>query len=354
MTVVDVAGTLYLVLAAQGLALAVTRAGLPVLGQGAFVAVGGVGTVLLGPGHAGWPLGLAAATATAAAGVLGWVVGFGAARLRGAYLALATWALAWCVQAVLLAFPAVGGGAEGLTAATPARLESPTLGLGLTLTPGVHALVAGLLVASVLGLSVRLERGPGGLDLAALRGGPDVAAGLGVPVAARRRAVLSVTATLGGLSGAGTAVLLGLVAPADVSPVLGLELVVAVLAGAALVGERVPALAPVLGVLLVSAVPPLADALAVAVGTSADRARGALTAVLLVAVLALRVVRRPARAVAAPGPQPGSSPGSLPVPPGREPAREPPPELRELPLQPPEPRAQSQQARQQAPRPPES
>ena len=264
------------------------------LGQGAFVAVGGFGTLLLGPGHAGLPLGLAAAAATALAGVLGWLVGFGAARLRGPYLALATWALAWLVQSVLLAFPSVGGGAQGLTAPSPARLVSPGLGTVLTLTPAVHVGIAATLVLVVLAASVRLEAGPGGLDLAALRGGPDLAAGLGVPGgrAPARRA--GVAATLGGLSGAGTAVLLGLVAPADVGPLLGLELVVAVLAGAALVGRRAPALAPVVGVALLLALPPLADALAGVLGTSAERARGALTALLLAVVLALRVpgVRR--------------------------------------------------------------
>ena len=163
--------------------------------------------------------------------------------------------------------------------------------LTLTLTPAVHVLVAGTLAALALAAAVRVERGPGGLDLAALRGGPDLAAALGVPVAARRRTVIAVTATAGGLSGAGTAVLLGLVAPADVGPRLGLELVVAVLAGAAVLGSRLPALAPVVGVALLALLPSVADLGAALLGTSAERARGALTALLLAGVLVLRVLR---------------------------------------------------------------
>ncbi|MBW3551812.1 MAG: hypothetical protein KY442_13830 [Proteobacteria bacterium] len=60
MSVVELAQALWLLVAALGLALSVSYAGLPVLGQGAFFAVGAVGTALLGPGGAGLPLGVAA------------------------------------------------------------------------------------------------------------------------------------------------------------------------------------------------------------------------------------------------------------------------------------------------------
>ena len=57
---------LYLLVAAYGLAVAVSYAGLPVLGQGAFVAVGAFGTSQLAA-H-GVPLGVAVITAVAMAG----------------------------------------------------------------------------------------------------------------------------------------------------------------------------------------------------------------------------------------------------------------------------------------------
>jgi ABC-type branched-subunit amino acid transport system ATPase component/ABC-type branched-subunit amino acid transport system permease subunit len=293
---VELAQALWLLVAALGLALSVQYAGLPVLGQGAFVAVGGVGTALLGPGGRGLPLGVAVAICVVAAGVLGQLVALAAARLEGAYLALATWALAWLVYRAMLAFPDTFGGAQGLVRRTPAHLVSPSLGVELVLTPAAHVGIAAVVcVAAVLAL-LRLERGPAGLDLAALREGPLLAASLGVPVAARRRAVLSATAALGALSGAGTVVLLGLVAPADVSPLLSLQLFVAVL-----VGGTARWWGPVLGVALLTVLPHVADALP----GDAERASGVLTALLLVVVL---VVRRLLSRLGSPPPAPVRGP----------------------------------------------
>ncbi len=285
MSSVEVAQALYLLLAALGLALAVSYAGLPVLSQGAFVAVGGFGTALLGPGGAGLPLLAAVVLAVLAAAAAGLVVALAAGRLPAAPLALATWGLAWLVAEVLRAFPGTYGGEQGLVRPAPATLVSPTLGLTLRLTPAVHVALAATACVLTVAALVRVSRGPGGLDLAALRKSPELAASLGIPVAARRRTVLCVTAALGGLSGAGTLVLLGLVAPQDVGPLLSLQLFVAVL-----VGGTARWWGPVLGVALLTALPHVVDAF----GGGADPARrsGLLTAGLLVAVLAGRQLLR--------------------------------------------------------------
>lgn len=301
MSALDVAQALWLLVAAGGLALSVSYAGLPVLGAGAFVAVGGYGTALLGPGGQGWPLGLAVLASVVAAGAAGWLVALGASRLEGPYLALATWALAWLVQRSLLAYPERFGGVDGRTTPSPAHLVSPVLGLDLVLSPRVHVVLALVVALTVLVALARLGRGPAGLDLAALREGPEVATSLGVPVAARRRTVLGVTAALCALSGAGSTVLLGLVSPEDVSPLVSLELFVAVL-----VGGVARWWGPVLGVAVLTGLPHLGDALARAGGLDVERSRGVVTAALLVAVLALRgpVGRRLQR----PGPAPGAPP----------------------------------------------
>lgn len=313
MSAVDLAQALDLLVAALGLALAVSYAGLPVLGQGAFIAVGAYGTALLGPGGAGWPLGIACGASVLAAAVLGYLVALGASRLAGPYLALATWALAWLVQRILLGYPGVFGGADGLTRPSPAHLVSPSLGLDLMLTPAVHVVGAALVCLGLVGVLVRVDRGPGGLDLAALREGPELAASLGVPVAARRRTVLSATAAAGALSGAGSTVLLGLVSPSDVSPLVSLQLLVAVL-----VGGAARWWGPVLGVALLTALPSVADTIATGSGADPERWRGVLTAALLVAVLALRgpVARRLSR----PGPAPGA-PAASSSPPAENPWR---------------------------------
>ena len=281
MTVVDLAAALWLLVAAIGLALPVAYAGVPVLGQSAFVAIGGVGTALLGPGGLGLPLGIAVVAAVAAAGGAGYLVARGASRLEGAYLALATWALAWLVAELLAAFPGVFGGEQGLVRDAPARLVSPALGLELVLTPTTHVVLAGSICLTLLLGLRRLEAGPAGLDLTALREDLALARSLGIPVAARRRAVLTVAAAAGGLSGAGSLVLLGLVAPADVGPLLSLQLFVAVL-----IGGTARWWGPVLGVAVLTALPEVADVLSGAAGLAPERVRGVLTAALLLAVLA--------------------------------------------------------------------
>jgi ABC-type branched-subunit amino acid transport system ATPase component/ABC-type branched-subunit amino acid transport system permease subunit len=275
------AADLYLLVAAYGLALAVSYAGLPVLGQGAFVAVGAFGTAQLA-GH-GVPLLVAVAIAVVAAGGAGYVVGFAAARLAGSSLALATWGLAWLVYSALVLFPRLSGGSQGLTRRTPASLTSPSLGIDVVLQPWVHAVVGAVLVVALALVLIRADAGPWGLDWAALRTGPALADSIGVPVQRRRRAVLAAAAALGALGGAGTAVLQGVVAPVDYSPLLSLQLFVAVL-----VGGTATWWGPALGIGLLAALPTTADAIASAAGIDPLRARAVLTAVLLVAVLALR------------------------------------------------------------------
>ncbi|MDX6217290.1 MAG: branched-chain amino acid transport system ATP-binding protein livM, partial [Frankiales bacterium] len=145
---------------------------------------------------------------------------------------------------------------------------------------------------------LRAARGPGGLDLAALREGPEIAATLGVPVARRRRAVLALAGGVIAFAGAGNALLLGLVVPSDVSPLVSLQLFVAVL-----LGGTARWWGPVLGVAVLTALPPVADGLARAADVDVERSRGVLTALLLLAVVVLRgpVGRRFSR----PGPAPG-------------------------------------------------
>jgi branched-chain amino acid transport system permease protein len=298
-TSVDLARDLWLLLAALGLNLSVGYAGQPVLGQGAFVAVGAYGTLLLAPR---WPLPLAVLAAVAGAGVLGWVVDFGAARLRGAFLALGTWALAWLAVAVLAAFPGTFGGEQGLVRTAPATLVSPSLGLGWRLTPRTHVAIALLLCAALVLATRALGRSAVGLDLAALRQGPEAAASVGVRGPALRRNALAASAAFAALSGAGTAVLLGVVAPSSVAPLLSIQLFVAVLIG----GTANP-YGPLLGVSLLLVLP---------TGIGTERGRGLLTAVVLVAALALREpaarALRALRRARPRAPRPEALPGSEP------------------------------------------
>jgi branched-chain amino acid transport system permease protein len=309
---VGVAQVLWLLVAALGLALSVSYAGIPMLGQSAFVAVGGYGVLLLGPGGAGLPLGLAAVLAVLFAAAAGYLTALGTARLDGGYLALATWALAWLAQRVPIAFPDLFGGTEGITRAVPARLVSRTLGIQFTLTDRINlCLAAGSCLLTVAAL-YRLGRGPAALDLAGLRESPQLAASLGVPVAARRRAVLTVTAALGAVSGAGSAVLIGVISPADVSPLLSLELLVVVL-----VGGLASWWGPVLGVAVLAVLPAGPFALVGPAELTSTPWRAVLTALLLLAAVAVRELLPGRGASRAPRPWPaGAAPPSRPAGPG--------------------------------------
>jgi branched-chain amino acid transport system permease protein len=279
---VDIAQALWLLVAAQGLALSVSYAGLPVVGQSAFIAVGGYGMALLGPGGAGLPLGVAAAAAVTLAAGLGYVTALGFARLDGAYLALATWTLAWLTQGILLAYPGLFGGPQGVARPFPPHLVSRTLGLQVVLTAHVNLALAAMCCVVTLLVFLRIDTGAVGPDLAAMRESPRLAASIGVPVTSRRRTAFVVTAALGGVAGAGSTLLLGIISPSDVSPLLSLQLFVAVLVG----GARW--WGPVAGVALVSALPWVSDQLSSTTAVSPEHLRGAFTAALLFGVLWLR------------------------------------------------------------------
>lgn len=284
MTAFGFAQSLWLLLAALGLSLPVRYAGIPLLAQGAFMAVGGYAVALLGPGGSGLPLGVAAALAVLLAAVAGYLTALATARLDGGQLALASWALAWLAQLVPTAVPDLLGGTEGFSRPVPARLVSRTLGVEVSLTDRVNLALAAAGCLLALAALFRLDRGPIGLELAGMREGGPLALSLGVPVAARRRAVLTASAAIGGLAGAGSTVLSGVISPADASPLLSLALLAAVLLGPARWWGPVP------GVALLAVLP--AGPLAVSASGGVP-ARGLLVALLLLAaILAPRLIRR--------------------------------------------------------------
>src|SRR3954462_14029048 len=99
----EAARDLYLLVAVFALGPAVTLAGMPVLAQSAFVAVGGVGVLQLE--RAGLPIGAAVIPPIALGAVPGALTGALVARADPPFVALATWALAWFAYVLLLGFP---------------------------------------------------------------------------------------------------------------------------------------------------------------------------------------------------------------------------------------------------------
>ncbi len=101
------------------------------LGHGAFMAVGGYG-VAIAVAHAGWSPEAALLLGAVVCAVFGAIVGVVALRLSGAYLALATFALAVSVSPVLKRFKDVTGGAQGITCARASSIPNA----GFTSKPG--------------------------------------------------------------------------------------------------------------------------------------------------------------------------------------------------------------------------
>jgi branched-chain amino acid transport system permease protein len=271
---VDLAGFVYLALAAVGLGYAVGLAGIPSLGQGAFFGIGAFAEAIA-RAKGGVPLLPSLLLAVLVAGACGVLTGLATGRLRGAFVAASTWILSWIVVLLLTSFPGISGGAQGLVM-PEARV------LGQTLTTTAHYLIGlTLLGLALLAFAVLARRGPG-LALAAGRDQVEAALGLGVPVARLRLGAFTASATIAGLAGALSVELSQVADPSAYGPVLSFELFVAVILG----GARF-ALGPVVGLAVIAGFSNLAEEIGAARGLPPGRLEEMLTGYGMLLVLGL-------------------------------------------------------------------
>ncbi len=270
----DLASFVYLALAAVGLAYAVGLAGVPSLGQGAFLGIGAFAEAIA-RAKGGWPLVPSILLAVVVAATAGGLTGIATGRLRGAFVAASTWILSWIVVLTLTSFPGISGGAQGLV------LPKATV-FGRTLTPTAHyELGVVLLAVAILAFTVIARRAPG-LALAAAREQPDPASSLGVPVARLRLGAFTASAAIAGLAGALGVELAQVADPSGYGPVLSFKLFVAVILG----GARTP-LGPVAGLLVISAFSHAAEQVGGLRGLPPGRLEEMLTGYGLLVVLGL-------------------------------------------------------------------
>ncbi len=263
----EAARDLYLLAAVFGLLPAVRWCGLPVLAASAFMAIGSVATLQFE--RAGLPIGSAVLLAVVAATAAGALVGALVERAEPAFVALTTWALAWLAYSVLLGFPELSGGTQGLTRPALDTVQTP-IGVSIKLTPGLHVIVAAVAcIAIYVAVAYAARRAPG-QTAAAARDDAEFARSLGIP--SRRVGSLAVAGGTAALAGGGIAVLLGVAAPTDVSPLIALQLFAAALAATR---------SPLLGIAVIVALPHVADWLtaplllaAIAVRRQGDAATG--------------------------------------------------------------------------------
>ena len=264
----SLADGLYLALAATGLWISVGLAGMPSLGQGAFMAIGAFSVALL-TANAGWPALPATLVGVVAAAAGGVVAAVGVVRLRPVFVAVTTWILTWTVVIFLLAFPSVSGGAQGIV-------------VPLTLSVTAHyELALALLVLAVLACA-SFARGRVGIELRAARSRPSAVEALGVQTARRRFGAFVSSAGIGGLAGALSVQLVGVADAGAYGPYLSFKLLVAVL-----IGGVASAFGPAVGVAALALVTGAAGALGSLEGVASERFDPMLAALFLLAVLAL-------------------------------------------------------------------
>ena len=264
----SLANGFYLALAATGLWITVGLAGMPSLGQGAFMGIGAF-TVALLTAKAGWPAFLATLVGVVAAGAAGILAGVGVVRLRPVFIAVTTWILTWTVTLFLLAFRSVSGGAQGIVVPS-----------GLSVDAHYEVALALLAITIVVGAS--LSRAGAGIELRAARQVPAAAAALGVATARRRLGAFVASAAIGGLAGGLAVQLAGVADAGEYGPYLSFRLLVAVL-----IGGVASAFGPAAGVAGLALVTGAAGVLGAVEGVESARFDPMLAALLLLAVLAL-------------------------------------------------------------------
>ncbi len=197
------------------------------LGHGAFMAVGGY-TVAILLQSAGVPPEVPIVAAALICGAIGALVGVVALRLTGAYLALATFALAVAVPPVIKRFRSVTGGSQGITL-SPAHAP----GLLAHVLDGERWLyVETWLIAAVLfGLTWLLLRGRIGRSLRALRDNEIAAASFGIDPVRYKSFAFALSAAYAGIAGALIARATAYVSPDTYSLQLSIALVIGLVLG---------------------------------------------------------------------------------------------------------------------------
>jgi branched-chain amino acid transport system permease protein len=164
-----------------------------------------------------------AATALAA-----WLIGLLTIRLRGDYLAIATFGIAVSIQLVALNWEPLTGGSQGIT-----RIPKPLSGifdtpLGFNLW---FLCLLAALVGAVYAALERILRSPWGRVLKAIREDETAAAALGKSARGFRLEAFVLGSTLMGLAGALYVSFIGFVSPFDFLPILTFQVWAMLIAG---------------------------------------------------------------------------------------------------------------------------
>lgn len=174
---------------------------------------------LLGNFELPWIVGILGAMAAAALAAL--ITGLATVRLRGDYLAVATFGIAVTIQLVATNFEALTGGTLGI-----ASIPNPFRGVfetPLANNLGYLAVVVAILAVAYIALE-RIARSPWGRVLKAIREDEVAAETLGKDTRAFRLQAFIIGSTLMGLAGALYASFIGFVSPFDFLPIITFQI----------------------------------------------------------------------------------------------------------------------------------
>lgn len=237
-------------------------------------------------GNFGLPfaVGLAGAMATTAAAA--WAIGMLTIRLRGDYLAIASFGIAVSIQLVTLNWEPLTGGSQGLS-----RIPRPLAGF-FDSPLGFNLWYLGLLAAIVWLVYTALERilrSPWGRVLRAIREDEGAAVALGKSARRFRLEAFVLGSTLMGLAGALYVSFIGFVSPFDFLPIVTFQVWAMLIVGGS--GNNRGAL---LGALVVWGIWAASGALVTKLVPPSHAAQGAAVQVILIGlVLVLVLLFRP-------------------------------------------------------------
>jgi branched-chain amino acid transport system permease protein len=184
-------------------------------GQNAFAALGGYGTAILCAGQ-GWPPVVALPVTMVISGVIAVVIGYPTLRLRGHYLAMATFALGLITYELSVEW-------IGLTQGYMGYSGIPPLGIGKYELGSDRQQLVALVLVLLLGvwIAYRLKNSRFGRALRAIAGSEAAANALGIDIARYKLAAFVVAAVYASVAGSLFAHFIGFISP----EVFGLSMV---------------------------------------------------------------------------------------------------------------------------------
>jgi branched-chain amino acid transport system permease protein len=197
------------------------------LGHGAFYAIGAYAAAILMDRY-GWPYWATLPVAGAVCFVSGFLFGLPALRLRGHYLALATFALAVAMPQILKykKIEEWTGGVQGIVIIKP----DPPLGLRLTPDQWLYLFTLGITVVMFL-IGWNILRGRVGRAMVGIRDNPIAAEAMGVNSALYKTITFGISALYTGVGGALGAIVVQFVAPDSFTAAKSIDFLVGIVIG---------------------------------------------------------------------------------------------------------------------------